>query len=507
MPQSLEQQPKSNGADMTLSTGEFSDTLTISLFVGAGAVISLLAVAAYFSYTKKRKMPPVTEDGTISKAKPLSVGDERGSANAKSKTTGSGKTASVCKADRFLVIYDDEYDSKNNEAGSEIAESSLPRPTSPVKSALAQMLQENSACSNENTVGEASLGATTIRTNDQASLRFEDDYIGKVESYSKTEESDDSSENTPKISNNHQFASSWRTKRLAQLARTKDAATEESKSTKDQQDIHNEDSVQVPVEEKEEEELDTIKVLSHQSKDGTDFTTGGSGGGSDSPAVITTCTAENSNTRKCDELLDVDGTEAELKQPKGDSKDELKQLRKKIGLSMLESKEADKESTLDEQSTSTLTDSLRTQDTKETAVADFLAQGAIDFIGYFMKFGDDEKDDAIEDFPIFSPPAKRTETKSEATSSQACEIPVTNKPMALHTQTWTGHGARVVKGIHQRPLPPNEKPRQHAIIAHHTTDDTDDRSDAYTYTPMTRDTTCVDNRSHCSGSLEKKSKK
>ena len=459
------------------------------------------------SVCKADRFHVIYDDEYDSKAKPLSVGDERGSANAKSKTTGSGKTASVCKADRFLVIYDDEYDSKNNEAGSEIAESSLPRPTSPVKSALAQMLQENSACSNENTVGEASLGATTIRTNDQASLRFEDDYIGKVESYSKTEESDDSSENTPKISNNHQFASSWRTKRLAQLARTKDAATEESKSTKDQQDIHNEDSVQVPVEEKEEEELDTIKVLSHQSKDGTDFTTGGSGGGSDSPAVITTCTAENSNTRKCDELLDVDGTEAELKQPKGDSKDELKQLRKKIGLSMLESKEADKESTLDEQSTSTLTDSLRTQDTKETAVADFLAQGAIDFIGYFMKFGDDEKDDAIEDFPIFSPPAKRTETKSEATSSQACEIPVTNKPMALHTQTWTGHGARVVKGIHQRPLPPNEKPRQHAIIAHHTTDDTDDRSDAYTYTPMTRDTTCVDNRSHCSGSLEKKSKK
>ena len=469
-------------------------------------------------------MPPVTEDGTISKAKPLSVGDERGSANAKSKTTGSGKTASVCKADRFLVIYDDEYDSKNNEAGPEIAESSLPRPTSPVKSALAQMLQENSACSNENTVQEASLGATTIRTNDRASLRFEDDYIGKVESYSKTEESDDSSENTPKISNNHQFASSWRTKRLAQLARTKDAATEESKSTKDQQDIHNEDSIQVPVEKEEEEEkLVTIKVLSHQSKDGTDFTTGGSGGGSDSPAVITTCTAENSNTRKCDELFDVDGTEAELKQPKGYFKDELKLLRKKIGLSMLESKEADKESTLDEQSTgSTLMDSLRTQDTKETAVAEFLAQGAIDFIGYFMKFGNDEKDDAIEDFPIsplggkddaiedfpiFPPPAKRTETKSEATSSQACEVPVTNKPMALHTETWTGHGARVVKGIHQRPLPPNEKPRQHAIIAHHTTDDTDDRSDAYTYTPMTRDTTCVDNRSHCSGSLEKKSKK
>ena len=151
--------------------------------------------------------------------------------------------------------------------------------------------------------------------------------------------------------------------------------------------------------------------------------------------------------------------------------------------------------------------SLRTQDTKETAVADFLAQGAMDFIGCLTKCGDDEKVDAIEGFPIFHPPAKRTETKSEATSSQVCEVPVTSKPMALHTQTWTGHGARVVKGIHQRPLPTNEKPRQHAIAHHNTTDDTDDRSDAYTFSPMTRDTTCVDNRSHCSRSLEKKSKK
>jgi len=470
----------------------------MSLFVGAGAAISLLAVAAYFSYTKKRKMPPVTEDGTISKAKPLSVGDERGSASGKSKT--SGKTASVCEADRFLVVYDDEYDSKNNEAGPEVADSSLPRPTSPEKSALAQMLQENSAYSNENSLQEASLGASTIRTFDQASLRFEDDYIGKVESYSKTEESDDSSEKTPnssssektpKFSNNRQFASFWRRKRLAQLARTKDAATEDSKSTEDQQDIHSEDSVQVPVVVVEEEESVTAKVLSHQTKDGTDFTTGGLGGGSDSPVVITTCTAENSNTRKCDELLDVDGTDADLKQPKGYFKDEMKQLRK------------------DEQSTSTSTYmySLRTQDTKETAVADFLAQGAMDFIGCLTKCGDDEKVDAIEGFPIFHPPAKRTETKSEATSSQVCEVPVTSKPMALHTQTWTGHGARVVKGIHQRPLPTNEKPRQHAIAHHNTTDDTDDRSDAYTFSPMTRDTTCVDNRSHCSRSLEKKSKK
>jgi len=483
----------------------------MSLFVGAGAAISLLAVAAYFSYTKKRKMPPVTEDGTISKAKPLSVGDERGSASGKSKT--SGKTASVCEADRFLVVYDDEYDSKNNEAGPEVADSSLPRPISPERSALAQMLQENSAYSNENSLQEASLGASTIRTFDQASLRFEDDYIGKVESYSKTEESDDSSEKTPnssssektpKFSNNHQFASFWRRKRLAQLARTKDAATEESKSTKDQQDIHNEDSVQVPVVVVEEEESVTAKVLSHQTKDGIDFTTGGSGGGSNSPAVITTCTAENSNTRKCDELLDVDGTDADLKQPKGYFKDEMKQLRKEIDLNMLESNEADKESTLDEQST--IMYSLRTQDTKEAAVADFLAQGAMDFIGCLTKCGDDEKVDAIEGFPILHPPAKRTETKSEATSSQVCEVPVTSKPMALHTQTWTGHGARVVKGIHQRPLPTNEKPRQHAI-AHNTTDDTDDRSDAYTFSPMTRDTTCVDNRSHCSRSLEKKSKK
>lgn len=203
---------------------------------------------------------------------------------------------------------------------------------------------------------------------------------------------------------------------------------------------------------------------------------------------------------------------------------------------------------LDEQST--FTDSLWTRDTKESTITrgsfrrfdqeineakDFLARGASDFIGFLAsptqgcardstedgnkmeRCGDEEpgKDDAShrEGFTAytFSPlqakrstqaPAVKTaqsENHTVGDTSKDTEVAVTNKPMALHTytKTRTGHGARVVKGIHGA-LPhrtsrqAQTKDKTDAALDTIDGDMDDDKSDAYTCTPMTRDTTCVE---------------
>lgn len=542
-----------------------SDTLTISLFFVAGAVMSLLVLAAYYHYTKKRKQAPelVEEAGDPNFLQSPDAKDDNG------ESKKSEQASSIGEAGRFLVICDDEYDSKNNggDEGLEIADTSLPRPTSPAK--LDKMLQEGSLQSNDITVQEASLGASTIYTNDHASLRFEDDYIGEVESYSKATcttfdtretEDDDMSGKTPQISNSHKIASFWRRKRLAQVAKAQDAATsaatEESKTMEELQDLQNE-NIEARMEVEEEEESIATKVISHRSNERTAI----GGEKSDSSTVIIAengCNAlgncipaSRGGTKASEELLDVDGIEAEVKQAKDDLKNEMNQLRKDLGLNVAENKEFSGEDapTLDEQST--FTDSLWTRDTKESTITrgsfqrfdqeineakDFLSRGASDFIGFlasptlgcardFTEDGDKmercgneepEKDDAShrEGFTAYTfsplqakrstqPPTVKTAQSENHTigdTSKDIEVEVTNKPMALHTsytKTRTGHSARVVKGIHG--ALPHGTPRQaqtkdntDAALNTIVGDMDDDKSDAYTCTPMTRDTTCVE---------------
>lgn len=559
VPQGLEQPPETNIDDWD-STG-ISDTLTISLFFVAGAVMSLLAVAAYYSFMKKRKLAPEVVHGEEAGSPTLNLSPDAEEGGGQSKK--SEQASSIWETDRFVVICDEEYDSKNNggDEGLEIADTSLPRPMSPAK--LDKMLQEGSTQSNDITVQEASLGASTIYTNDQASLRFEDDYIGEVESYSKATcstvgtretEDDEVSGKTPQISNRHTLASFWRKKRLAQVAKAKDAATEESKTKPHPQDLHNEKKESL-MESEEEEGSVITKVISHR----TNETKSISEEKSDSSTVIiaeSSCNALGNcmvaspgGTKTSHELLDVGGIEAEVKQAKDDLKNEMNQLRKDLGLNIVKNKEFSgmDASVLDEQST--FTDSLWTRDTKESTITrgsygrfdqelndakDFLVRGASDFIGFLAsptqgcakdstqdgnkmeRYGDEGpgKDDVShrEGFAAYSfstleakrstraPTAKTAANTNNTTgdTSEDIEVEVTNKPMALHTftKTRTGHAARIVKGIHG--AVPHGISRQaqtkHKNAAPSDTIDgdvDDDKSDAYTCTPMTRDTTCA----------------
>ena len=546
VPQGLEQSPDTNIDGW--NSAKISDPLMISLFFVAGAAISLLIIAAYYSNTKKRKLAPkVVAEAGVSNLKPSPDTEEGGEESKKSE-----QASSVWEADRFVVICDDEYDSKDNnnnddddDEGMEIADTSLPRPTSPVKSTLAKMLQEGSMQSNENTIQEASLGASTIYTNDQASLRFEDDYIGEVESYSKattrsitTEiENDEKSSKTPQISNSHKIASFWRRKRLAQIAKAQGAATEEPKTKNEKKSLHNERTESLLVEAQEEEESVITKVISHRTNNETKSI---GGERSDSSTVIIAesgcnalgnCIPANADgTTTSDGLLDVGGIEAEVEQAKDDLQNEMNKLRKDLGLNIGKNKGISEEDTLVLDEQSTFTDSLWTRDTKESTVTrgsarlfdqelneakDFFSRGASDFVGFFTGPAqggcaqDSTKDDTStmegSTSYTFSPVKAKRSTQApivESTRREAHldgekseDIEVTNKPMAFHTQTRTGHGVRVVKGIQgarSSGILRQARRRHHETVAALDTigdDVDDDKSDTYTSTPMTRDTT------------------
>lgn len=588
VPQGLEQSPET--ANNARYSAEISDTLTTSLFFVAGAVMSLLIVAAYYHYTKKRKLAPelVEEDGD---PKVEEAGDpnliiqspdakddseeSKKSEKAPSAKNDSGESKKseqasyVWKTDRFLLICDDEYDSKNNDGseGLEIADASLPRPMSPPKSTLAKMLQEGSTHSNDVTVQEASLGASTICTNDQASLSFEDDYIGEVESYSKAThttidaretEDDDMSGKTPQISNSNKIASFWRRrKRLAQVAKAQDEANEESETMEELQeateesetmeelpvqDLHNEDK-EAHMEVEEVEEPVATKVISQRSNESISK-------GREKSDFSTAIIAENAcnalgncipasrvGTKASEELFDVAGIEAKVKQAKDDLTNEMNQWRKVLGRNVADKKEIFGEDgpILDTNTCSTFTGSLWTRGIKESTITkgsyghfdqelneakDFFIRGASDFIGFVAsstqdcaqdsagtqdgnkmeRCGDKDVGSNKEGFTAFtfSPLQAKRATGNHTTGNKSEDIEVTNKPMALHTytKTCTGHGARVVKGIHGA-LPhgtsrqAQRKNKTDAALDTIIGDMDDDKSDAYTCSPMTRDTTCA----------------
>jgi len=558
--------------------------------------MSLLAVAAYHSYTKKRKLSPAVDKGGISEpsvcskaqedvaSKPTSYsgaqqdGASKLSSRSKAQEGSVSKPTSCSKAqegdvtkptsysnaqegdaeskkseqasyvwetDRFVVICEDEYESSNrNNEGMEVANSSQPRSTS---SPLAKMLQDGSKRPHENTVQEESLGASTICTNDQASLRFEDDYIGEVDSYacSKPRKGEDDGMSSKRL------ASFWRKKRLAQLENAQDAATDKTETLKEQEDLHRENIGQA----EEGDASISTKVISHRTGTNESNSTAPNATEVISPRTGTSETnSTNSNTTKiishrtgtnetesilvgkrsessfvvstkggCNALCDTEDIEAEVEQVKVDLKKEMKVLQKELGLDTVENRKVSEEGALDEGST-------WTRDTKEPDTAsgavgrfdqelnvarDFFTRGAREFIGFLAsaptqgctmdstedsikmkKSGDSEEHktsnknhvtgDKLEDVGV------QMSDKSEKSGySEDFKVQVTNKPMVIHTQT-RSHGARIVKGIHSRnrTLPPGI-PRQQ--IRHTPMDaDMDDRSDAYTLSAMKRDTICVE---------------